>query len=297
MMTKQPTILVLGATGQTGSKILASLEADPGDCRLRVCSRRQKQVDRWAADGKDAVLLDLDAPETFPQAIAGVDRLFIISGYTVDMLVQVKTLVDAAIKCGVSHIVHQGVFANWDTTDPHFVWHQLVETYIQSSGIACTLLHPNYFMENLFGLTPLKNGSFSMFVNDQRVGWIALRDVAAVAAQVLRDGPDKHAGKDYWLSTDSLNGSEAAAVMSDVLGTEIQCHLGTPADLSTIMKDAGVEPNYAAGAVEFMQQVIDGRMAYCGGVRDDAPFVTGRPSTSFRQWCELNREELSGQAN
>jgi len=49
--------------------------------------------------------------------------LFLLTGYTVDMLVQSKTLVDAAKKAGVRHIVHQGVFGQWDCTDPHFAWH------------------------------------------------------------------------------------------------------------------------------------------------------------------------------
>ena len=47
-----------------------------------------------------------------------------------------------------------------------------------------------------------------------------------------------------------------------------------------------------AAVVEFMWQIIDGRMGYIGTVRDDVPFVTGRPSTSFRQWATDNRETL-----
>ena len=51
------------------------------------------------------------------------------------MLTQCKTLVDAAVKAGVSHIVRQGVFANWDVTDPHFVWHQMIEQCTEGSGL------------------------------------------------------------------------------------------------------------------------------------------------------------------
>jgi NAD(P)H dehydrogenase (quinone) len=53
-----------------------------------------------------------------------------------------------------------------------------------------------------------------------------------------------------------------------------------------------MEPNYGAAAVEFMRQVIDGRMGYIGTVRDDVPIVTGSSSTSFRQWATENREAL-----
>ena len=41
-----------------------------------------------------------------------------------------------------------------------------------------------------------------------------------------------------------------------------------------------------------MRQVMDGRMGYIGTIRDDVPFVTGRPSTGFRQWATEKRDLL-----
>ena len=38
--------------------------------------------------------------------LKGVERLFLLTGYTVDMLVQSKAIVDEAKKAGVKHIVH-----------------------------------------------------------------------------------------------------------------------------------------------------------------------------------------------
>jgi hypothetical protein len=58
--------------------------------------------------------------------------------------------------------------------------------------------------------------------------------------------------------------------------------------------DFPVESCYTEGAVEFTRQVLDGRMGDIGTVRDDGPFVTGRPSTTLRQWAETNRERLMG---
>src|SRR5882757_5719002 len=48
----------------------------------------------------------------------------------------------------------------------------------------------------------------------QPVGWVASDDIAAVAAKVLAEGPERHAGKNYYLSTDVLNGNEVAGVLS-----------------------------------------------------------------------------------
>ena len=294
MATEKPNVLVIGATGQTGRLIVNEFDRDPGPVRVRLAARKRADVERLNAAGKSAVLLDLDKPDTFALALAGVERLFLLTGYTVDMLHQSKTLVDGARKAGVRHIVHQGIFGHWDCTDRHFVWHQMIEKYIEASGIGWTHLHPNFFMDNLTGVTPIKGGSFAMFCGDRRVGWVALKDLAAVAAAVLRDGPERHGGKDYWLSPEVLSGPDAAAVLTDVLGREVRCDLKQPDDLKALLASGTmtVEPNYAEGAVEFMRQVMDGRMGYIATVRDDAPFVTGRASTTFRQWATENRDTL-----
>ena len=102
---------------------MAEFDRDHGNVRLRLAARKQADVEKMRAAGKEAVQLDLDDPKTFGTALAGVDRLFLLTGYSVDMLVQSKTLVDAAKKAGVSHVVHQGIFGEWDCTDPHFAWH------------------------------------------------------------------------------------------------------------------------------------------------------------------------------
>ncbi len=291
--TTKPTVLVLGSTGQVGKLIVEAL-SHTKNVQVRVTSRRPEQVEALRQQGQDAVYLDLDDPRTFAGALAGVDRLFLLTGYTVAMLVQSKTLIDAAKKAGVQHIVHLGIFGEWDCTDPHFAWHQMIERYIEASGMAWTHLHPNYFMENLLGIAPLKNGAFSMFCGDRRLGMVALKDVAAVAATILREGSTKFAGKDYWMSTVALNGAEAAAILSKVLKQEIHCDYKQPEDLGELLMsgDIPVEPNYAEAGVEFMRQVMDGRMGYIGSVRDDVQFVTGKSSTSFKQWVIENRDRL-----
>ena len=290
---EKPTVMILGASGNTGRLIVQELARDPGDVHVRVCARQAEQVEKWRGEGRDAVLLDLDEPRTFGPALAGVDRVFLLTGYTVDMLVQSKTLVDAARKAGVGHIVHQGIFGNWDCTDPHFAWHQMIECYIRASGLAWTHLHPNVFMENLLGLFAPRDGRMIFYWGEGRVGWTALRDLAAVAAAVLRDGPERHGGQDYWLSSEVLTGTEVAATVGEVLGQELRAEFRSPENLARLMAETGgMEKKYAEGGVEFMRQVADGRMGYIATVRDDGPHVTGRAATSFRAWAEENRDTL-----
>ncbi|ROQ60401.1 uncharacterized protein YbjT (DUF2867 family) [Rathayibacter sp. PhB152] len=294
-----PLVLVLGTTGLVGSLIADEFDREPGGVRVRYAARRAEQVEELRTAGRDAVRLDLDDPSTFAHALHGVDRVYLLTGYTVAMLAQSKTLVDAAVKAGVSHVVHQGVFANWDVTDPHFVWHQMIERYIEGSGLQWTHLHPNVFMDGLASMITAGDDTLSVFWGDRRVGWIAARDIAAVAATVLRQGPSRHSGKEYWLSTEVASGPEVAAVFSEVLDREIRCDLRGPDDFlaSLAARGATVESWYAEAGVEFNRQVLDGRMGYIGTVRDDVQFVTGRPSTSLREWATENRERMTPSAS
>jgi NAD(P)-dependent dehydrogenase (short-subunit alcohol dehydrogenase family) len=77
-----PTILVLGTSGLVGSYVARALKG----ARLRVSSRDPRRVEALRAAGRDAVLLDLDDPATFPAALHGVDRLNLVTGHTVAML-------------------------------------------------------------------------------------------------------------------------------------------------------------------------------------------------------------------
>ena len=288
-----PTVLVLGSTGQIGKLIVKQLEQN-NDIQLRLCSRREEAVKKLQQEGREAVKLDLDDPSTFALALAGVDRAFLLTGYTVAMLTQSKTFIDAAKKAGVKHIVHLGIFGEWDTTDPHFVWHQLIETYIKASGIAWTNLHPNVFMDNLLSATSPKGSQLMLYWGTARVGWVAVSDIAAMAAKVLHDGPEKHQGRDYWMSVDVLDGQEAASILSEVTGRSITFSPKNADHFEALVSspDSGAEPWYAEGGTDFMRQVADGRMGYIGTIRDDVPYVLGRPALTFTEWAVEHKEEF-----
>ena len=65
MSAKQPTVLIIGATGQTGRLIAEDLSRDPGDVRLRLAAHKPADVERLKSAGNEAVHLDLDDPKTF----------------------------------------------------------------------------------------------------------------------------------------------------------------------------------------------------------------------------------------
>lgn len=290
-------ILILGATGQTGQLICDFLKNDPS-VELVAATRRKEQLDKFADQYGHAVYMDLDQPETFAAPLHDIDSLFLLTGYSVSMLIQSKTIIDAAVIAGVNHIVHLGVFSQqWDCTTPHFAWHQMIEVYIKSSPLKWTFLHPNCFLQNLTGFSVL-NGDKLCWYTTKPCGWIALEDVAESAAIILKEGPDKHHGKDYWFSTESLDVYEIANILSDIVGTKV---IASPRSADLFIPDMGGDPKtidpYFFSVAESCRQIEDGRMSYIGNVKDDVQTLLNRPGLSLRQWAMMHKEALVNLVN
>jgi NAD(P)H dehydrogenase (quinone) len=293
-MSNVPVVLLLGATGQLGNLIAQKLRQDKS-ITLRVCARDDNKLSKLRSQFEQAVKLDLDEPRTFESALEGVDRAFLLTGYTFGMVTQSKTFVDAARKAKVKHLVQLGVYTpEFDCTDPHFAWHQMIQAYIKQSGVPWTFLHPNVFMQNLTGSFGLvKNGKVRWWCGDTPCGWIALEDVAEAAAKILIEGEKIHASKEYWFSTEVLTLTEIARVLSEVAGHTIQ---PDPRKPEQVFGDMGIDEQHAdpyfIGVKEFCQQVVDGRMSYIGTVRDDMKLLFNRSGLSVRDWAALHKEEL-----
>ena len=90
-----------------------------------------RNVDKARELGVPIVHLDLDKIDTFAPALEDVDRVFMATGYTVDMLRQSKDLVNAATRAKVKQIVHLGACGDDDTRVAHYGWHQFIERYIE----------------------------------------------------------------------------------------------------------------------------------------------------------------------
>ncbi|HEY2504131.1 MAG TPA: NmrA family NAD(P)-binding protein [Mycobacterium sp.] len=296
-----PRVLVIGSRGRIGAAAAAALDGPSERVTAVRASRNPETVALWLKQGKQAIYLDLDDPDTFPAALEGIDRVFLMAGYTAAMTEQAKTMVDAAEDAGVSFIVHLGVFGNGRSTDAHFAWHEMVERYIKGSTLAWANVHPHVFMENLLTVNRLQQGAFVWPAGDRPVGWVAGDDIAAVVAKVLIEGPDVHAGKDYFLSTDLLNADAVAAALSRVLEREIPALMLTPDDMRNLVEAGQVaapsfyDAAYAASALNWLQQTYDGRMNYSAVTTTTARDLLGREPIHLTDWALAHRHELLDQ--
>src|ERR1700758_1406858 len=291
-MNSSSNLLVLGATGQVGKLVATNLKRRKAN--FSVGSRRQANLKALATHYGASTFIDLDDPRTFDAALKDVTGIFLINGYTVDMLVQSKSLIDAAKRNGVDHIVHLGAF----TTDPDcyatvFAWHQMIEAYLRNSGIAWTNLHPNMFMQNLLTYTSIKGGQYRPYTS-KALGFTALEDLAEAAAVILMEGPEKHGGKDYFFSADALTPQQVTESLTAATGREFTTAV---LDAETFLNETThpgsmFEPAYSKGGFEFFRYVEDGRMAYVGTVRDDTKTILGREPLLLREWAQLHANKL-----
>src|SRR5437867_2099888 len=292
-MNGSSNVLVLGVTGQVGKRVATNLKRKKAT--LSVGSRRKANLKELADQFGASRFIDLDDPRTFDEALNNVTSIFLITGYTVDMLVQSKSLIDAAKRNGVTHIVHLGAFTReHDSYATVFAWHQMIEAYLRDSGIAWTNLHPNMFMQNFLSVWSIKGGLYSVYTS-KPIGFTALEDVTEAAAVILMEGPEKHSGKDYWFSADVLDPQQVAETLTAATGHKFTAAVR---DHQRFLNEMALppgstfEPAYAKGGIELFREVEHGRMAYIGSVADDTKDVLGREPLLLRDWAKLHANEL-----
>lgn len=104
-------MLVTGATGKLGSKVVKKLlETVPAD-QLAVSVRNPEKAEALQARGVDVRQGDFDRPETLASAFQGVDRLLIISadGDNETRIRQHGNAVAAAERAGVRFIAYTSI--------------------------------------------------------------------------------------------------------------------------------------------------------------------------------------------
>lgn len=286
-------ILVTGATGQVGGKTIDYLLPHK-DIEIVATVRSKEKARQFADLGIKTVLLDFDDTSTHLPAFEGIHSLFMVTGYTVDMLRQSKVLVDNAKKSNIKHIVHLGACGPDDATVGHWVWHQLVERYIEWSGFSFTHLRPQDFMQNLLSYgneKAIKNGVINGYVDDATLSWVDVENVAEVAALSLLN-PEKHNGKTYRLSYDALNFAEIAELMTSIVGQPFRYEALSPEIFLKKMKDAGAELAYMNCVYDHWKQHANGTIPGSTDTFDNFFEITGKQPTRWTDFIQKHRAEL-----
>ena len=287
-------ILITGATGQVGSKVIDRLRKHP-HIEVVAAVRSANKAAAFQDSGLATAILDLDDESTHLPALQGVDTLFLLTGYTVDMLRQSKAILDNAATAGVQHVVHLGACGRDDTTVAHWAWHQFVERYIEWKGFSFTHLRPETFMQNLLsygGEKSIQHGVIHAFVQDARLSWVDVDDVAHVAALALAY-PELHAGKTYRLGYDAASFGDLAALMTDIVGQPFHYEPLPPEVFLHNMQAAGADMAYMNCVYDHWKRYAAGTIPGADDTFDNFPAITGEQPTSLADFISRHRAEFA----
>lgn len=287
-------ILVTAATGTVGGATMQALRDadDEGVLELLGTARSEDSAGKLQKKGFKSVNFDYDDPKTLQPALEGVDSVFLVTGYTVDMLVHCKRLLDAAKAAKVPHIVHLGALAPHDTPHAHFAWHQLIERTIEAMGFSFTHLQPNFFIDTVWAGFRQRPDRLVHFIGNQRVSWISAHDMAAVAAASLSD-PETHSGKTYPLATEALTLTDVAEMLSSATGRQVEYRPRPATDLLPILLKQGMEPVYAASLAAGVKEIEAGNSPLAGATYDTVRQVTSREPITWQSFIDMHRNEIA----
>lgn len=294
LKTPKPKILITGATGQVGSKTIEFLLSNK-EIEIVAAVRSKEKAIPFEAKGISTVMLDFDDESTYSTAFEGIDRVLIVTGYTVDMLRQSKALLDSAKKAGVKHVVHLGACGRDDTTVAHWAWHQLIERYIEWSGFSYTHLRPETFMQNLLsygGKKAIENGIIHAYVKGARLSWVDVDDVALVASIALAS-PELHTGKTYRLGYDAKTFTELAQLMTAIIGKPFLYKPLAPEVFLQSMIDAGAEMAYMGCVYDHWKRYANASIPGADDTFDNFPEITGQEPTKWINFIENHKSEFA----
>ena len=215
-------ILVVGATGFLGAKILRELARD-GSVALRAMSRRGAPVD--AASGVEWVRGDMMDPASLDAALEGVDVVVTsANGYMKETLAADfegnRNLIEAATRAGVKRFVFLSIVACDKAPEvPHFHAKTVAEDLIKASGLPYVFMRAPAFLDQSpdYVADGAKAGRF-FAVGDKTTRWsyVLTDDLAASLARAAT-----YQGEDIANQTIDISwrdGPKSQTELADLIG-------------------------------------------------------------------------------
>jgi NAD(P)H dehydrogenase (quinone) len=271
-------LLVTGATGKLGSKVVETLLKTLAAEQLAVSVRNPEKAEGLRARGVDVRLGDFDRPETLDTAFAGIDRLLIISadGDNETRILQHANAVEAAERAGVKFIAYTSLANATESSNLMAPPHVATEAAIVKTGIPYSFLRNNWYLENEIGSIQgaLAGAPWVTSAGVGKVGWALQQDYAEAAAAVLVG--KGHENTVYELSGPLLTQEELVSGLGVVLGKEIPVQQVDDEKYAEIMKGLGL-PDFVIPIVVGIQESI--RNGSLEVESNDFEKILGRPVT------------------
>lgn len=279
-MTHVPLIAVTGASGQLGRLAIQSLLSRHPAERIVAIARDPAKVADLADAGVQVRQGDYDRPDTLDTALAGVDRLLLVSSSEVGKRApQHQAVLDAAVRAGVGFVAYTSLL-HADTSPLGLTKeHVQTEQALRASGLPHVLLRNGWYTENYAAGIPgvLAQGTLFGSAGDGRLSLAARADYAEAAAHIIA-GDASQLGKVYELAGD------AALTLAD-FAAELSRQTGMPIRYQDLPQQDYREALLAAGLPGFVADLLSTSDAGAakGGLFDDSGTLgrlIGRPTTS-----------------
>ncbi len=288
-------ILVTGATGQIGSRLLEELETARAKFRALVRSAGRAEMVR--ARGGEPVVGDIADAAALDAALRGATKLFLLTTQAPDQPAREARVVDAAAAAGVRHVVKLSA-SGADAREPFRFgrMHRESERHIEASGIPHTFLRPSFFMQNYLAFADTIRSAGAIFApaGAGRHSDVDVRDVAAVAARTLTE--DGHEGRNYELTgPEAQSLADGARTIAKITGRDVRFVDVPPEDARKAMVSAGLSEWMADGVIELYAWFLRGEGTTNGSaVTLAVEEVLDRPPRPFDRFVRENVKAFGG---
>ncbi|WP_035616019.1 SDR family oxidoreductase [Haloferula sp. BvORR071] len=236
------TIAITGASGQLGRLVVQQLLKSVPAGNLAALVRDPAKAADLAALGVQVRKADYDQPESLTAALAGVERVLLVSSNDLGKRVaQHAALITAARETGVGQLAYTSVL-HADTSPLGLAEeHRETERLVQESGLPHTLLRNGWYTENYTAGLPgaLAHGALLGSAGEGRISSAARQDYAEAAALVLTR-PIEQARILELAGDASYTLTGLAAELSRQSGKEIPYRNLPQAEYAAVLKQIGL---------------------------------------------------------
>jgi uncharacterized protein YbjT (DUF2867 family) len=279
----KPRILVTGATGKTGSVVVAELLNAGYPVRAMV-HREDNRTAQLKAQGAEIAIAEMSDVERITDALTDVQRAYYCPPFDPYMIQGAVAFAVAARESRLEYVVGM---SQWLSSPSHPALmtrqHWLVDRlFSMTPGVAHTIVRPGFFAEAYLVLTGVvaNLGVFPWIFGDSRNAPPSNEDIARVAVSALMD-PVRHTGKSYRpTGPELLGGQDMANAIGRAIGRSVRA-VPTPAWM--FLKAArrfGIPIDVLRGVQFYIEDHRRGAFEL-GAPTTDVLEVTGRRAEDF----------------
>jgi NAD(P)H dehydrogenase (quinone) len=290
-----PTLLVTGANGKLGRRVVAHLLA-AGVPNVIAASRDPSKL--ADLEGVETRRADFDDPASLDAAFKGVDRVLLISTHRIDVpglrLEQHRNAVAAAKRAGVKHVLYTSMLNPDRSLIPFAPDHLGTEQSIEQTGLDYTILRVSWYAENLLGSLPgaLASGKWFTATGQGRISYVPREDVARAAAQALASRSGKRERLNITGPAQQTI-AEIVAIASKLFGKPIEVVPVSDEDLGKGLGAAGIPAAYVPLIVSTDASI---RAGHFDVPTDAVKQLTGSDAQSVEAFLAANRGAIAGAA-